>query len=349
MWLDTLVKVLKICFPDLKVVPNKSDYYILFPNGSEYWFCGLDDDKRVEKILGKEFSTIHFNECSQLGYSAVQIALTRLAEKNDLAKKVYYDQNPPAKNHWAYYQFVKKLNPIDNEPLETPDNYASMLMNPGDNLDNIDEDYISMLESLPERERQRFLLGQYTDCDEGSAYYSFDMDEHVGSYKLDSGTIMIGMDFNVSPMTAIIGQYFEECFYVLDEVFLDNSDTFKMCNALKRKKYIGNIYPDSTGRSRKTSGKSDHQILKDNGFSVIQTRNPFVTDRVNNINRLLQEGRIKIDKRCKKLINDLSKVSWKDNKLDQKSDPMLTHISDALGYWCWKIDPIVKRPKSTFR
>ncbi len=62
------------------------------------------------------------------------------------------------------------------------------------------------------------------------------------------------------------------------------------------------------------------------------TRNPFVFDRVNNLNRLLSKGRIIIDPKCKKLINDLEKVTWKGSDLDQKSDHLLTHVSDSLGY-----------------
>ncbi|GAG09253.1 unnamed protein product, partial [marine sediment metagenome] len=163
---------------------------------------------------------------------------------------------------------------------------------------------------------------------------------HVGDTRKVNGTLWIGMDFNVMPMTAVIGQYYNNTFHIHDEIFLENSDTFKMTNELIKKNYKGTVIPDSTGRNRKTSGKSDHQILKEAGFTIPYVHNPFVFDRVNNINRLLTDNRIIINPRCKKLIGDLEKVSWKDNKLDQKSDPMLTHISDALGYLCWKLAPI---------
>jgi phage terminase large subunit len=151
---------------------------------------------------------------------------------------------------------------------------------------------------------------------------------------------MIGMDFNVMPMTAGIGYYVNNRFYIWDEAFLENSDTYKMSDYLKKNGYIGTIYPDSTGSGRKTSGKSDHLILREAGHTVHPTRNPFVTDRVNNINRLLSDNRIIIHPRCKKIINDLEKVTWKNDELDQKTDKMLTHISDALGYLCWAIDPL---------
>lgn len=350
LWMDTIPKVLKLCFPHLVVKPNNSNYYLEFPNGSEYWIGGLKDNKEVEKILGNEYSTIHFNECSQLNYHSVQVALTRLAQKNHLKKRAFYDQNPPRKSHWSYSLFEKLINPIDNEPLDCKANkkYGKILMNPIDNLDNIDSDYLDMLNSLSEKEKARFLRGEYTDIDDGLAYYSFDRFTHCHEFKKQPGTVMIGMDFNVDPMTAIIGQYIDDKFYVYDELFLRNSDTFKMTHELMSKNYIGTIFPDSTARNRKTSGLSDHLILEKQGFTVAKTRNPFVNDRVNNLNRLLQEGRIIIHPRCKNLINDLEKVAWNGSQLDQKSDHLLTHISDALGYWCWAIEPMKKQIEDRF-
>ena len=342
--MDTLPKVLRICFPLLNVKWNKTDYFIELPNGSEIWIAGLDDDKRVEKILGKEFSTIYFNESSQLSHSSVQVALTRLAEKNILAKKVYYDCNPPSKKHWTYWLFIKKVNPVESEPLRNPENYASILMNPADNIENIDEEYLEFLRGLPEKEQARFLRGEFTDGDDGLAYYAFDQEVHVcDSVTRQSGTIFTGMDFNVAPMTSCSMSFVNGELHVFDEAFLMNSDTNKMCHHLKKKGYQGTVIPDSTGKNRKTSGKSDFVILKDNGFTILSTHNPFVTDRVNNINRLFNDNKIKIHPRCKKLINDLNKVSWKDNKLDQKTCATLTHISDCLGYAAWRLLPFSGR------
>lgn len=351
IFLDTLPKVLKLAFPDLPVVWNKTDYYITLPNGSEIWCAGLDDDKRVEKILGKEYSTLYFNECSQISYKSIQVALTRLAEKNNLTKKAYFDQNPPSKKHWSYWLFQKHLDPIDNVPVD-PSKYASILMNPKDNLENIDPEYISeILNNLPEAQRKRFRDGEFSSDDDGQAYYSFDRELHTT--KIDKsfhiGQCRIAMDFNVMPMTAAICYYVNNKFYIVSEAFLENSDTYKMSGHLIKNGYKGaTIYPDSTGSNRKTSGISDHQILKNDGFTIQHTRNPLVIDRVNNVNRLLRDGRIIIDESCRKLINDLEKVSWKDGSLDQKTDKMLTHISDALGYICWSIDPLrMEQPKSS--
>lgn len=344
IWLDTMPKVLNMVFPELRPKMNKSDFYYTLSNGSEIWIGGLDDDKRVEKILGNEYSTVYFNECSQIDYTSIQVAKTRLAEKNSLIKKVYYDENPPKKSHWSYWLFEKKIDPASEEPIEDPENYTSLLMNPGDNIENIDEEYLKMLAQMPEQERNRFLLGLYNDESDGQVYYSFNREEHVKKCSLHPGSVFVGMDFNVAPMTAVIGQYIDRTFYIVDELYLMNSDTYKMTAELKKKGVSGvSVIPDSTGANRKTSGRSDFQILKEAGFKIESTRNPFVTDRVNNVNRLLQAGRVVIDPKCKKLINDLEKVVWKNDDLDQSGrNKNLTHISDALGYLCWKLDPFNK-------
>lgn len=347
IWLDTLPKVLRIAFPNLPVEWNKTDYYITLPNGSEIWIGGLDNAERVEKILGKEYSTMYFNECSQIPYDSIQIALTRLAEKSGLKNKAYYDENPPTKRHWSYWLFIKGVEPLESKAINT-ENYQSLLMNPKDNIENINDEYLDLLSSLDDRQKARFLEGEFTDGDEGSVYYSFNRDINVAEINpsVCTGQVRIGMDFNVNPMTAVVCYYTNGIFYITDEVFLPNSDTYKMSDELVKRNYRGTIYPDSTGANRKTSGKSDHEILKESGFYIESTRNPFVTDRVNNINRLLRDGKIIISPRCKKLINDLEKVVWKGSDLDEGKDKQLTHISDALGYLCWRLNPIGIKPAS---
>lgn len=170
VWLDTIPKVIDLCFPALKgeVKYNQTDWFLQIPNGSEIWVGGLDDKERTEKILGKEFSTIYFNESSEISYSSMNIAMTRLAEKNDLVKKIYFDCNPPKQSHWVYNMFIALRDHESNEPHSDPSDYASLFMNPVDNMANIDPDYIEkVLMKLPLKLRERFLEGRfgYDDTD----------------------------------------------------------------------------------------------------------------------------------------------------------------------------------------
>jgi PBSX family phage terminase large subunit len=342
IWFDTLPKVLQICFPHLEYKKNNVDYFIRFPNGSELWVGGIDDKKRTEKILGKEYSTIFFNESSQIPYSSVNIAMTRLAEKNNLMKKAYFDENPPSKRHWSYSMFIKKKNPEDWSDLN-PHKYDSILMNPEDNLENIDPDYISeILDELPANQRARFKEGKFDDADSPSIYYSFSREKNCRNITLDRRQpIYIGMDFNVDPMTAVVCNVTATDVYVAEEIYLKNSNTHEMAKYIQSKYGAGlRIIPDATGKALKTSsaGFSDHEILRQHGFKIESSSNPFRMDRYNAVNKLLEDRRLWIDPRCVTLIKDLEQVIFKEGtNMPDTSDKSLGHITDALGYLVYKL------------
>jgi phage terminase large subunit-like protein len=172
---DTLPKVLKLCFPQLPSVEsmlNKSDWFLKLPNGSEIWFGGLDDAERVEKILGQEYATIYFNECSQIPWHSVETALTRLAQNTNgaLALKAYYDFNPPSKVHWTFLRFVEKKNPESKQPEKNPHLFGFYLINRADNKNNLAPEYLEFLDGLSPKKRDRFLLGRFADDSDGALW-----------------------------------------------------------------------------------------------------------------------------------------------------------------------------------
>ena len=69
LWLDTIPKVNKIWYPQFTLKDHRQDGYVeIVESGSQIWIAGTDDKQRVEKILGQEFLTLYFNECSQIPY-----------------------------------------------------------------------------------------------------------------------------------------------------------------------------------------------------------------------------------------------------------------------------------------
>ena len=161
---DTMPKLLRSRFgKKIKYRFNKSENFFSFPNSSEIWLLGLDDAEKADKILGKEFATIYFNECSELDYHSVQTALTRLAQNiPPLVNRAFYDCNPPGKNHWTYRLFIEKNDPVDRNKLAFPEDYVSMQINPAANRQNLPEGYIEkVLAALPLSQRKRFLNGEW--------------------------------------------------------------------------------------------------------------------------------------------------------------------------------------------
>jgi len=175
LWYDTIPAVFKSCFPELRYTENKSDWFIRLGNGSEIWLGGLDDKERTEKILGNEYSTIYFNEISQISWPAVVMALTRLAQKTELKNMAYFDCNPPSKKHWSYQIWFEGKHPETKAAIKNPESYVKLKMNPEGNRVNIASGYIeNTLGELTGHARDRFLLGEYTD-DLSGALWNSDM------------------------------------------------------------------------------------------------------------------------------------------------------------------------------
>ena len=165
--LDTMPKVLGLAWPGLGAQWRDQDGFFRFPNGSEVWLAGLDDKERVDKVLGREFSTLYFNEASEIPYASYQVAQTRLAQVVEtvdgrpLRLKDFVDLNPTTRAHWTYRLWRDGVNPEDESPIDR-DDYTWDQVNPLDNADNLPADYIKSLQAMPERQRRRFFDGEYT-------------------------------------------------------------------------------------------------------------------------------------------------------------------------------------------
>ncbi len=181
IWLDTLPKVAKLCFPQgVHIIDHRSDGFVeVQPSGAQIWIAGLDEKERVEKILGQEFVSLYFNECSQIPYSSVLLALTRLAQVvPGLSQRAYYDLNPVGSRHWTSIRFVQGRDPITLQPTRDPDQYRYARINPRDNAQYLSEEMLAELDALPERQRKRFYEGTYqTEVD--GALWTFESIEHA--------------------------------------------------------------------------------------------------------------------------------------------------------------------------
>jgi PBSX family phage terminase large subunit len=192
---------------------------IRFFNGSEIWIGGLGDREQADKILGHEYNTIYFNEISQLSYAAVTTAYSRLAMRVPGCRNLFlYDCNPGSPLHWAYKIFVLKKTFLSGDPLEKPELYASMILNPEDNRDNLPEDYIGdILDALPEKQRARFRDGLWVKA-EGAIYDKFgeDMIVEPGDLPETFDRFAAGQDFGLHIANVKIGIK-GNCIYALDD------------------------------------------------------------------------------------------------------------------------------------
>lgn len=186
----------------------------------------------------------------------------------------------------------------------------------------------------------------------GRVYYGFTGGNVADVEDPGECDLLVGMDFNVDPMSACVAYRAADQLHVFDEIEIFDSGTEEMCQTLKAK-WPGRgfkIYPDPAGQQRRTSapvGQTDLSILRKYGFQVNAPPSaPPVVDRVNEVNALALNGdgvrNLFVNPRCRKLIAGLTKMVYKPGT----SIPLkgkLDHMPDALGYLIHQEFPIVKR------
>jgi hypothetical protein len=162
----------------------------------------------------------------------------------------------------------------------------------------------------------------------------------------DTGAeLLVGMDFNVNPMTAVIAvRAADEC-HVLDAIEVMTSNTEEMAAELKLR-YPGRrivVCPDPAGKQRHTSspvGQTDFTILERAGFEVRAPRAaPLVVDRVNNTNQMCRYGerrRVRIHPAARVLTTALASQVFKEGTSQPDKKSGFDHPCDAFGYLLWQ-------------
>lgn len=157
------------------------------------------------------------------------------------------------------------------------------------------------------------------------------------------GDILVGMDFNVDPMSLVIAvRAGDEC-HVLDALEIKTSNTEEAAAELrerypKPRRVI--ICPDPSGKARKTSapvGQTDFTILKRYGFEVrAPNQAPPVVDRENNAKAMyhdIETGRRRclVHPKADALRMALANLKYKEGTSQRDKKSGFDHICFAAG------------------
>ena len=186
----------------------------------------------------------------------------------------------------------------------------------------------------------------------GRVYHAFSRDLNVADLSLiPELPLLVGMDFNVDPMTAVVAQKVGGQCYVFDEIVLPNSNTFEMMEELlaRYRQRKGVVHPDPSGAARKTSapvGLTDHVIIRQAGWQVYTVKPYPIVDRINSVNAMFEnvngQRRLFVDRQCKTLIRALDSLTFKAGTHLPDKASGLDHIADALGYLIMGVFPMIK-------
>ena len=340
-WVDLKDRVIKHKW-DLKI--NDSDLSILLKNNSSISLRGADNEQSLRGV-GLDFLVIdEFQDVKP--YAWHEVLRPTLSDTQGHA---LFCGTPKGYN-WAYDMYVKGTRDNDWKSFKYTTLEGGLVKQ--NEIEQAKDD-------LDERTFQQEYLASFVNY-AGLIYYNFDRNKNIiNNYDFTGDTIHIGMDFNIDPMCATVGQIKDNNVYIFDEIQIWSSNTNEMVEEIKRRyKQKTIIYPDPSARQRKTSagGFTDIAILKNAGFEVrSRSAHPLVRDRINAVNTKLKNANgmssLFIVNSCRNLIKSVERQVYKENTHVPNKESGYDHFNDALGYFIEYVYPLRRefKPKKPIR
>ena len=358
-------KDLKVMTPRASIIGKPSETELMIPlnNGSEIWVLGLDKPERLEGSPWDHGCIDEIgNTKSQTWEEHIRPALS------DRKGSCDFIGVPEGRNH--YFDLAEKARKQMSKAIRkgTIPRWALYHWISATVLD--EEEIQDAKEDMDELTYQQEYEGSFINFT-GRAYYNYSERLHAEpchEYYNSQEDIHFCFDFNVSPGVAAVVQEFQEyennipiigktISGLVGEVYIKrNSTTPKVCKELIKLfgDHQGRIfcYGDSTGGNKgsaKVDGSDWELIAKylrqhfghSRVFFKVPKQNGPERSRVNAVNsRLLTttgDTYLVIDPdKCPMLVKDLEGVMVTEDgtgEIDKKKDKLLSHLSDALGYY----------------
>jgi phage terminase large subunit len=224
-------------------------------------------------------------------------------------------------------------------------------------LDNfaLPKQYTDSLNSgYDERAIDAYRDGKFVILSDGLVYRQFSKLNVIDVDTPAGGNLLVGMDFNVDPMSAGICHEVGNELHQCDEIIIQNSDTPALCKELLRRypNHTFTVYPDSSGKSRSSKGFTDFSLIKEVLGDRLQSleypkKNPYLRDRFNSVNAMMcnsvGERKYFVHPRCKETIADYERTTYPYEDFKRKN-PKRTHASDNIGYLIHRRYPAYGKP-----
>lgn len=306
---------------------NESDLTIRLVNGSIISLKGADNG---DSLRGVGLNFIVLDEFADIEQKAWTEVLRPTL--SDTGGGALFCGTPKGIGNWAYDLFQHSKIDVDNwQSFQYTTIQGGQV--PPQEIDQAKQD----LDERTFRQEYEASFETYS----GQVYYNYGA-HTIWRDKLEiPNQLMIGMDFNISPMSACVAYMSKKGIVVFDEISIYGSNTDEMVQEIKTRypNRVITVYPDSASRQRKTSagGRTDLSILQNAGFRCLtRPTNPAIRDRVNAVNSALKshngQQKLWVTAKCKNVIKSLSRMIYKEGTSQIDDSENLSHMADALGY-----------------
>ena len=299
---------------------KSSPMKILFPNGSQIIFKGLDKPARLKSING--VSIVWLEECSECKYAAFKELRGRLRHLTD-TNHIICSTNPVEKANWTYsHYFIDEEN--DNIVLNDDELYEKRVVITNNTYyhhstceDNafLPQSYINELEQMKEYDYDLYRvakLGHYGVNGE-KVLPQFKVLEHSKVMdkisKFPNRLIKYGLDFGfVTSYNALISIGIDEAnkdLYIFNEYYTKGKTDIEISEDIKD-------YKDKLIVADNAEQKSI-AFYRQQGFKMIPCKK-FAGSRLQNTKKVKRFKNIYCSDECKHTIKELKNLTYKKDR-----------------------------------
>jgi len=325
---------------------NKSKHEVQLINDSRIMIKGLDPYESLEGVTEPPIKLIHVSEVKAVKPGLMDVLNPLIADTN--GKLIL--ESSAKKGVWEDIILDVTGGYMPNFGKEGGDYWESENIGvygwPSTDVLTPEQMEISAIGMDEKAFRREYLVS--FESEGGLAYYNFGKQNIRDCQNIPNKTIHIGMDFNVDFMSAALFHLYDGYVEQFGEIRLgQNGNTDEMIAEIKRLFPRENItvYPDAAGNQRQASAKkfeTSIKKLRDHFRVVVNTTNPYQSDRLEMVNGLCKdyynEIRYFVNPKCENTIRDRDRVEMdSDGSIKKSSDYSLGHMSDASDYFLCKI------------
>ena len=337
--------------PHLKSFCNDNGLSCSFTKDLGHFVIDFGDTSGNIFLIGQKFvkgpnvAAIGMDEPFSQRKETYDNLIARVRHTKAEKQEIFWAGTPePDKMEWGHEYFEKDSNDV---------NLFSITMSTYQNK-YLSAEYIETLtRKYDAKMKEVYLMGKYISLAGGKVYYGFDRGLNLVAgcpLPVVSKSIecIVGFDFNVDPMCAVLLLINENRINAVEEFKIHNSNTRELCEIIisrLNEKYLKGDYKSILITGDAIGQVNDYMIIKDcfaraeiKHSVYVDASNPAVRDRTNLVNKLFEVNQLRVSEECKHLIRDLELVIWKQGAngfFIDKGKKDLSHLSDAFGYAVW--------------
>lgn len=336
MWRDVLKAINRKY--KLRMKFNETKLTATLPNGSVIYLMGVDSSEdEKDKLLGRKYKLAVIDESAsfsidlrELVYGILKPAMAdlggtivMLGTPGNITKSLFYDVTTGAEPGWHVVKADTKDNPYMAEKWRKE-------------IEDLKKNQPYIIDTPMFKQ---MFLGQWV-IDTDALVYKFNLERNL--YEIlplqakGEWQYVLGVDLgyeDASAFTVVAFHEYDKTLYVVETFKKSHMDITDVANRIKEFKSKYQIHKVVIDNANK---QAVEEIQKRHALPLTPADKTGKSDFIEIMNSEMIQARIKVNSRCKDLIEEWQNLVWKEKGLKREENPACdNHLADATLY-AWR-------------